>query len=410
MTMPPMIFLDNNSTTQALPEVIEAMQPYWRELYFNPSSIVGELTGCVTPIREAKQTLCEILNASDPSEFTLTSGATEANNWVFHSVVAANKKAGRSTHLLVSAIEHPSVLEAAMAADHNSSVEYTLAPVNTDGVIDTEAIMSLIRPETRLISVMLANNESGVIQPIGELARKIKELYPWCLFHTDATQAVGKFSIDLTGELSAVDYLSLSAHKFHGPKGIGALFIRRGRSLAPLLHGGGQQEGRRAGTDNPPLAAGMAIALRRTASDMDCQSSRMASLREDMEAKIELIGSGIQILGKNVKRLPNTTFLFFQNIEGEVLVHQLVENGVAVSSGSACSQGSDRPSHVATAMGIEYAKARNTLRISLSRLTTEQEISSFINVLTDCLMKPRKARSGAGKSADWKAKKGPGET
>lgn len=378
----PIVFLDNNSTTRVLPEVVEAMQPYWSDLYFNPSSIVGEIAGCITPIREVKRALCEALNASDPSEFTLTSGATEANNWVFHSVVTANRKAESSTHLLVSAIEHPSVLEAAFAADYHSSVELTLVPVNSDGVINTEAVMSLIRPETRLISVMLANNETGVIQPIGELARRIKKTHPWCLFHTDATQAAGKISIDLTGELGAVDFLSLSAHKFHGPKGIGALFIRRGRSLTPLLLGGGQQEGRRAGTDNPPLAAGMASALRRVASDLCYQSSRIASLRENMEAKIEQIGSDIRILGKSVKRLPNTTFAIFPDIEGEILVHQLAEYGVAVSSGSACSQGSDRPSHVATAMGIDYVKARNTLRISLSRHTTEQDICSFIKVLS----------------------------
>lgn len=381
----PFVFLDNNSTTQVLPEVIEAMQPYWGELYFNPSSIVGELAGCLTPTREVKHVLCEKLNASEPSEFTLTSGATEANNWVFHSVVAANKKNNSSIHLLVSAIEHPSVLEAALATTLDSSVELTLVPVNSDGVINIEATLLLIRPETRLISIMLANNETGVIQPIGELARKIKETYPWCLFHTDATQAVGKISIDLNGELAAVDFMSLSAHKFHGPKGIGALFIRSGLTIRPIFFGGGQQGGLRSGTENVPLAAGMAAAMSLVTTDLREQGRRLASLRKEFEQKLFRMNPEIQILGQKASRLCNTTFAIFPGIEGEMLVHQLAEYGIAVSSGSACSQGSDRPSHVATAMGVNYADAKSTLRMSLSRYSTEQHIDVFIKALS-CLI------------------------
>lgn len=378
----PIIFLDNNSTTRVLPEVLKAMLPYWTDFYFNPSSVVGETTGCVAPINDAKRVLCEILNAADSSEFTLTSGATEANNWVLHSVATAHRDAGDSTHLIVSSIEHPSLLEAAIVAGHHPFVELTSAPVNCDGVIDIAALLAIIRPETRLVSVMLANNETGVIQPVGDLARRVKKMLPSCLIHTDATQAVGKISVDLYGELDAVDFLSLSAHKFHGPKGIGALFIRNGRSLAPFLHGGGQQEGRRAGTDNPPLAAGMASALRIAASNLSQHSFKTASLREQLEVMLERTVPGIKILGKNTKRLPNTTFAILPDIEGELLVHLMAEQGIGVSSGSACSQGSDRPSHVATAMGIDYAKARNTLRVSLSRYTTEQDIYAFIRILS----------------------------
>lgn len=378
----PIVFLDNNSTTPVLPEVIEAMQPYWDEAYFNPASVIGELSGCMIPIYEVKQILCEALNASDPSEFTLTSGATEANNWVLRSILDYETEHSGNTHFIVSAIEHPSILETALALACHPLIDLTLGTVDSNGVIDIDKILSCIRPETRLVSIMLANNETGVIQPVGELAQQIKKTYPECLIHTDATQAIGKMPVDLSGELSAVDFLSLSAHKFHGPKGIGALYIRQGRSLKPLLLGGGQQEGRRAGTDNPALAAGMATALRKQTSAADNQLSHVALLRDDMEAQMEKIIPGLQILGKSVKRLPNTTLAIFPNIDGELLVHQLAGHGIAVSTGSACAQGSDRPSHVVTAIGIDYWKARNTLRISLSLFTREQDIFFFLRVLS----------------------------
>ncbi|PKD38238.1 cysteine desulfurase NifS [Methylomonas sp. Kb3] len=378
----PIVFLDNNSTTRVLPEVIEAMLPYWTEAYFNPASVIGELSGCMYPIYEVKQILCEALNASDPSEFTLTSGATEANNWVLRSILDSETEHRGNTHFIVSAIEHPSILETALAVARHPFIDLTLGAVNSNGVIDIDNIVSLIRPDTRLVSIMLANNETGVIQPVGELAQQIKKKYPECLIHTDATQAIGKIPVELSDELRAVDFLSLSAHKFHGPKGIGALYIRQGRYLKPLLFGGDQQEGRRAGTDNPALAAGMATALRKLTSALVNQFSAIASLRDDMEAQMEKIIPGIQILGRSVKRLPNTTLAIFPTIDGELLVHQLSEHGIAVSTGSACAQGSDRPSHVAIAMGIDYEKARNTLRISLSRHTTEQEINFFLRVLS----------------------------
>lgn len=381
----PIIFLDNNSTTRVLSEVLEAMLPYWTDRYFNSSSTVGEMTGCDTPIYDVKRVLCEVLNAADPSEFTLTSGATEANNWVFHSVATANRRNQCNAHIIASSIEHPSVLEAAIAAKCDRTLELSLAPVNRDGVIDIEALLALIRPDTHLVSVMLANNETGVIQPVGELARRIKDKHPLCLVHTDATQAVGKISIDLLRELDAVDFLSLSAHKFHGPKGIGALFIRSGRAITPLIHGGGQQEGLRSGTDNSPLAAGMAAALRIIAIDMDEQNSRIASLRNELDRELKRMIPKIKILGQQVPRLQNTTFAIFPDHEGEVLVHLLAEQGFAVSSGSACSQGGDRPSHVVTAMGIEYTKARNTLRVSLSRYTTRQDMYTFISVLAQSI-------------------------
>lgn len=378
----PIIFLDNNSTTQALPEVIEAMRPYWTETYFNPASVIGEITGCMTPIYSAKQTLCKILNAEDPAEFTLTSGATESNNWILRSALACDPDIKSKIHFIVSTIEHPSILETAISAARHPLVDLSLATVNSDGLINIDEVMSLIRPETRLVSIMLANNETGVIQPVGELARQIKTKHPACLVHTDATQAIGKIPVELAGDLGFIDFLSLSAHKFHGPKGIGALYIRRGHNLAPFLLGGSQQSGWRAGTENPPLAAGMATALQNTAFGLDLQHSQITLLRDDMEAKMKKIVPDLQILGKNSTRLPNTTFAIFPNMDGETLVHQLAENGIAVSTGSACSQGSDRPSHVATAIGIDYKRARNTLRISLSRYTTSQDIFYFLKVLS----------------------------
>lgn len=387
MTSSPIIFLDNNSTTQVLPEVVEAMLPYWTERYLNPSSVAGEVTGSATPIRDAKQVLCEVLNATDPCEFALTSGATEANNWVLQSVVARHHRAGGNIHLIVSEIEHPSVLESASVAVQDSVAELSHIPVRSDGVIDTEALLSLVRPETKLVSVMLANNETGVIQPVGEIARRVKDAHPRCLIHTDATQAVGKIPVNLSGELDAVDFLSLSAHKFHGPKGIGALFIRHGQTLEPLLRGGSQQEGLRAGTENSPLAAGMAAALRIVANDMPEKSSRITLLRDMVEETLNR--EGIKILGLGALRLPNTTFAIFPDIEGEMLVHLLAEEGIATSTASACSHGSDHPSHVAIAMGIDYESAKNTLRVSLSRLTDEHDIDAFIKILIQVISTQR---------------------
>lgn len=378
-----MIYLDNNSTTRTDPAVVEAMHPYWSEAFFNPTSLAADLNGIRIPLDLAVGRLANLLNAS-PVEFTLTSGATESNNWVLQSVATERLRTTGSCHFLISAIEHPSIIETAAELslrDPRIVVEHV--PVDQHGVLDLGALSHMLRPETALVSVMLANNETGVIQPVADASKRVKAANPTCLFHTDATQAVGKIPIDLDGETRQVDLLSLSAHKFHGPKSIGTLFIRSGAKLESWIHGGAQQRGMRAGTENPALAMGFAKAVELIGNDeaILARGHRIAKLRNEMEAAILTKNPAIEILGAAVPRLPNTTLLLFPDQEGEMIVHQLLESGIAASTGSACSRGTDQPSHVVTAMGVPYSKSRNALRLSISSETTQNDIRMCIDAL-----------------------------
>ncbi len=375
-----MIYLDNNATTQPDPTVVEAMLPYWKENYLNPASVAGELFGASQPIHSAKEALSNLLGG-DPEEFCLTSGATESNNWVLQSVALESIRQTGTCHILISAIEHPSILETASALTQwNPKIRFDRIPVHQDGLIDLDALSNLVTTDTALVSIIFANNETGVIQPLKEAANIVKRHSPSTLFHSDATQAVGKVPIDLNTAFQQVDLLSLSAHKFHGPKGIGALFIRQGTRLNPLIYGGSQQAGMRAGTENPALAAGIATAAELASAYLpNVQETR--NLRDSLESSIASKNLGIQILSANAHRLPNTTLLLFQKHEGEMLVHMLLEHGIVTSTGSACSRGSDEPSHVVTAMGIPFQVARNTLRFSLSRYSTRADVAKISDIL-----------------------------
>jgi cysteine desulfurase len=379
-----MTYLDNNATTRPGAKVVAAMNPYWTDRYFNPASVAGELMGISAPITAAKRALANLIGC-EPIELTLTSGATEANNWAIQSTTRQSLRQSGTCSILVSAIEHPSVLEVARELEsENFQVKVTLIPVEASGQINLSILPELVAPDTALISIMLANNESGVIQPVAEASTIIKQIAPGCLIHCDATQAIGKIRVDLSEQLALVDMLSLSAHKFYGPKGIGALFVRQGTNLPPLILGGGQQGGMRAGTENPALAAGFAKAAE-CASNQEAIGKAMDEIRSRFEAIIQERIIGIKILGKFAPRLPNTTLLVFPDHEGEFLVHQLAANGFVTSTGSACSNGSDRPSHVLTAMGIDYGLARNALRISISTETTYDDMERFIEALISIL-------------------------
>lgn len=379
-----MIYLDNNSTTRADPVVVAAMQPYWSDEYYNPASAAGQARGTREPLEAAVKQLAGLLNAS-PDEFTLTSGATESNNWIIQSVVSERVRVAGACHVLISSIEHPSVMETAEELGfRDARIEIERIPVTRCGVIDLNALQMMIRPDTALVCVMFANNETGVLQPVVEASQIAKNIAPQCLFHCDATQAIGKVVVDLQ-ELECVDFLSLSAHKFHGPKGVGALFVRQGKALAKWMHGGSQQGARRAGTENPALAAGLAKAIELLGSTRginECERS-MITLRNVLETGIKSIFPEIQILGFEAQRLANTSLLVHPEIEGEMIVHGLLAHGIVTATGSACSNGGDRPSYVVTSMGVSYGRARNALRLSLSRETNRSEIENCVMALRD---------------------------
>lgn len=383
-----MIYLDNNATTQVAPEVVDAMSPFWSDSFFNPTSPAAELCGIRKALDLALDNLAALLGAS-PSEFTLTSGATEANNWALQATIAQALESTDQVHILVSAIEHPSILETAKElARRDGRINLEMIPVTQTGIIDLEAMRKLLRSETALISVMFANNESGVIQPVSDASRLAKEIAPGCIFHSDATQAIGKLDVNLDS-LREIDLLSLSAHKFHGPKGIGALFIRTGTQLREWMIGGGQQAGRRSGTENPGAAAGLAKAVELLGSinDRGQQGNKIRILRNQLEDGIRKIFPDVLFLGYDAPRLANTVLLVFPETEGEMIVHLLLEEGILVSTGASCSNGSDTPSHVVLSMGVEYSIARNALRVSLSKFTTDEDIKGVLKALERILGK-----------------------
>jgi cysteine desulfurase len=387
MNLDRLIYLDNNATSRTAPAVVEAMQPYWSDAFYNPTSLAAEINGIRRPLSLAVDQLAELLNANS-DEFTLTSGATEANNWVLQSVVAERLRTTGKCHILLSAIEHPSIIETAdelCIRDPRIIVEQI--PVSRQGVVRLDALRQMLRSDTALVSVMLANNETGVIQPVHEASQIAKEKASQCLFHSDATQAVGKLVVDLQS-MEHVDLLSLSAHKFRGPKGIGALFIRRGTRLESWMHGGSQQGGRRAGTENPALAAGLAKAIELLGSKqhIENQADLVEKFRDRLEVELMVCHPEIQALGSGTARLANTSLMVFPDNEGEMLVHHLLDHGIVASTGAACANGSDRPSHVLISMGVDYAIARNALRLSLSPDTTGMHVDKCIRSLCSILV------------------------
>lgn len=367
-----MIYLDNNATTRVLPEVAAAMMPFLTDRFSNPTSAMGQFAGIGRSVAAARQTVARAIGADDGEQLVITSGATEANNLALLGAARANP--GRR-HLVVSAVEHPSVLQ---VARHLESTGYALSvlPLNADGLVTPEALRQALRPDTLLVSVIFANNESGVIMPVRHLAALVKELDPAVIFHTDATQAAGKIAIDLAGELAAVDLLSFSAHKFHGPKGTGALFLRDCSLVSPIQFGGGQQAGLRSGTENPAGVVGMALAL--TAATQRLATSVVGQVRAKLEEGLLNCHPGSAILGTNSPRLQNTCFVHLPGIDGGDLVDFMAAHDIAISVGSACAHGARTPSAVALAMGLDHTAAQQCVRISLSFETSHEEIERFL--------------------------------
>jgi cysteine desulfurase len=374
-----MIYLDNNATTQPTTRVVEAMLPYLTECYFNASASSAAFTGADKPRSQAAAAMAKLLNAEEPNCFTFTSGATESNNWVFSSF-ARGRKAGR---VLVSAIEHASIAEPA-AQLVRVGFDVIEIPVDAQGVVRLDALRDTLREDTALVSIMAANNETGVLEPVVEIGRLIRERCPAALFHTDATQAVGKITVDLQGEWQDVDLLSFSGHKFHGPKGVGGLYIRPGFELEPMLMGGGQERGLRSGTTNTPALAGLAAAA---AEARDLKQQAIRDLRDTFESRLEHELPEAVIHSRGVTRLPNTSYFSLPGMVSEEMAGALAAAGIIVGTGAACSAGAIQSSKTLRAMGVAHEIAVGGLRVSLSRSSGLQEITRLIVQLKAILHK-----------------------
>jgi len=366
------IYLDHASTTPADPEVVTAMSPWHTEEFGNPSTVYSLGLTAAQAVNEARESIAPAVGA-DPEEIYFTSGGTESDNWAILGTAEAQQKKGR--HLVTSAIEHHAVLES-MEYLERHGCEITRIPVDGGGLVDPESVRRAIRPDTILVSIMHANNEVGTVQPIAEIGKITREA--GVLLHVDAVQTAGKLPLDI--EELGVDMLSVSAHKLYGPKGIGFMYLRKRTRISPLFHGGGQEKGRRAGTHNVPGIAGMAKAFELATVRMAEDAVREAALRDRLWRGLSENIESIYLNGDPVRRLPNNLNVRLDGIEGEAMILMLDMEGICVSSGSACTTGSLEPSHVLLALGIPAEQAHGSLRVTLGRGTTDEDIDHFIKV------------------------------
>ena len=370
--MDKIIYLDHASTTPADPEVVAAMLPWHSEQFGNPSTVYSLGLTAAHAVQGARETIAKAIRA-DADEIYFTSGGTESDDWAILGTAEAQQKKGR--HLITSTIEHHAVLES-MEYLEKHGYEITRVAVDGGGLVDPESVRRAIRPDTILVSVMHANNEVGTIQPIAEIGKITREA--GVLFHVDAVQTAGKLPLDV--EALGVDMLSVSAHKLYGPKGIGLLYLRKRTRISPLFHGGGQEKGRRAGTHNVPGIMGMAKAFELAGARMGGDADREAALRDRLWQGLSGDIEAIYLNGDPVRRLPNNLNVRLDGIEGEAMILMLDMEGICVSSGSACTTGSLEPSHVLLAMGIPAEHAHGSLRVTLGRGTTAEDIDHFIKV------------------------------
>ena len=369
------VYLDNAATTRVHPEVVQAMLPYFTEQYGNPSSPHSWGQEAEAALMRARAQVAAALNASKPEEIIFTGGGSESDNMVLRGVAHAYARKGR--HIITSAVEHHAVLHTLEAMEREGLAEVTYLPVDADGLVAVQDVADAIRPDTILVSIMFANNEVGTIMPVAEIGALCRER--GVLFHTDAVQAVGHVPVDVQAQ--NIDLLSLSAHKFHGPKGIGALYVKKGVRVPALLLGGAQERGKRAGTENVPGIVGLGAAIERASAHLEEHAAHMRSLRDRLIAGVEQRIPDVKLNGHRTKRLPGNVNFSIRYIEGESILLMLDINGVAASSGSACTSGSLDPSHVLLAMGLTHEVAHGSLRMTLSEFTTEQEIDYVLELL-----------------------------
>ena len=369
------IYLDNAATTRVSDAALDAMLPYFRQQYGNPSSLYAFGQEAKEALERARATVAGVLNC-EPREIIFTSGGSEADNQAIRSAAAIGARAGKR-HIISTAFEHHAVLHT-LSKLEKEGFEVTLLDVHSDGLVRVEELAAAIRPDTCLVTVMYANNEIGTIQPIAEIGRVCRER--GVLFHTDAVQAAGHLPIDVRAQ--NIDLLSLSAHKFHGPKGVGALYARRGIALSNLIEGGAQERGKRAGTENTAAVMGMAAALEEACRNMEGNGARMTALRDRLISGLSQIPHSV-LNGDAEHRLPGNVNFCFEGIEGESLLLLLDDRGICASSGSACTSGSLDPSHVLLAIGRPHEVAHGSLRLTLSEETSEADIDYTIKAVKE---------------------------
>jgi cysteine desulfurase len=366
------IYTDNNATTQVAPEVVEEMLPYFHDLYGNPSSMHSFGGQVAHQLKEARKKIADLIGAA-PDEILITSCGTESDNTAIHAALESHPD---RRHIITTRVEHPAVKN---LCEHLSKNGYrvTFLPVDRQGKLDQELLYKSLSSDTVIVSIMWANNETGVIFPIEEIAQAVRD--QGIVFHTDAVQAVGKIPIDV--RQVPVDMLSLSGHKLHGPKGVGALYIRKGTKFSPFLIGGHQERGRRGGTENVASIIGLGKACELAAKHIKEENERVKYLRDKLENAILKRVPNAMLNGDREHRLPNTTSISFEYVEGEAILLMMNEFGICASSGSACTSGSLEPSHVLRAMGVPFTAAHGSIRFSLSIYNTEEEIDFIIEKL-----------------------------
>jgi cysteine desulfurase len=381
------IYMDNNATTRVAPEVLEAMLPYFSEYYGNPSSMHSFGGDVAKKITEAREKIAALLGAR-PDEIIFTSCGTESDSTAIHAAIRSNPE---KPHIITSRVEHPAVKNRYERLS-KEGYRVTFVPVDSEGHLDMDYLMGHLTPDTALVSLMWANNETGVIFPIREIAEKLSDR--GIVFHTDAVQAVGKIPINL--KETPVDMLSLSGHKLHGPKGVGVLYVRKGTKFTPFLLGGHQERGRRGGTENVASIVGLGRAGELAQEMMAEENTRVRGLRDRLESELLSRIPHAFVNGDRDQRLPNTTSIAFEFVEGESILLMMNQYGICASSGSACTSGSLEPSHVLRAMGVPFTAAHGSIRFSLSTYNTEADVDLVIEKLPPIIERLR------GMSPYWK--------
>jgi cysteine desulfurase len=384
------IYLDNNATTKVAPEVVDAMLPYLSDYYGNPSSMHSFGGDVGAKIKEARQHVANLIGAS-PGEIIFTSCGTESDGTAIRAAIESNPD---KRHIVTSRVEHPAIKNLYEILS-KKGYQVTFVPVDNDGVLDLDYLYECLNDDTVIVSLMWANNETGVIFPVEEISREVKDR--GIIFHTDAVQAAGKIPIDVNE--TGVDMLSLSGHKFHAPKGIGVLYIRRGTKFSPYMIGGHQEGGRRGGTENVASIVAVGKAAELAKQNLDKNSYACVSeLRDNLETSLLERVTNSMVNGDTEHRLPNTTSIAFEYVEGEAILLMMNEHGICASSGSACTSGSLEPSHVLRAMGVPFTAAHGSIRFSLSRYTTAKEIDFVVEKMPPIIERLREL------SPFWKQK------